>query len=59
MRLVSTAAAAWSWGMPAAVSPAMSPASITPIPPGTGAIPPSSEASVLTTMSVASEAEAP
>ena len=36
---MSTAATAWSCGTPAAVSPAISPTSITPAPPGMGAAP--------------------
>src|SRR5262245_18094747 len=39
-RAVKVAATAISCGTPAAVIPPMRPASITPIPPGTGAMPP-------------------
>ena len=58
-RCVSAAATARSLGTPAAVSPATSPASVTPSPPGTGEIPPSVVAAQLTTMSVASDTSAP
>ena len=47
MRAVNVAATASAWGIPAAVKPAISPVSITPIPPGTGAAPPTNEATQL------------
>ena len=59
MRAVKVAATAWSWGTPAAVMPAMRPASITPRPPGTGAIPPMTDARELMTMSCMIGSEAP
>jgi hypothetical protein len=58
-RWMKTAATAWSCGMPALVSPAIMPASATPIPPGTGTVPPITETSVMTTSSVAMRARCP
>lgn len=46
-RAVKVAATACASGIPEAVNPAISPVSITPIPPGTGAIPPMNDATQL------------
>ena len=50
---------AMSSGTPSRVNPEMKVASITPMPPGTGDMPPKSEATVQSTMSDAKEAEPP
>ena len=56
---MNVAATASVCGIPAAVNPPMRPASTTPMPPGTGAMPPSSDASELITMSWSSGSESP
>ena len=59
MRAVNVAATASAWGMPAAVKPAIMPASTTPMPPGTGAAPPMNEANELMTTSCSSGSDSP